>query len=177
METVIRRVAEPEVDADTAAELRELLRESFPDYPDRTYYKLPPHFRYLATVDGRLAGHLGGELRVVRVGDEAVRLFGIVDVCVRQDARSHGLATRLLAEITEYASTCGLDHLMLFADDDRLYTRAGWTHVDNRLSWVRIDEHATLGLATNETVRALMVKTIGSRRWPAGDVDLLGHLF
>ena len=42
---------------------------------------------------------------------------------------------------------------------------------------LKIDEHRTLGVATAEDTGALMVKQIGSRPWPDGVVDLLGHLF
>jgi hypothetical protein len=35
--------------------------------------------------------------------------------------------------------------IVLFADDDRLYARNGWTRVTNRCTWVRINNHVTLG--------------------------------
>jgi hypothetical protein len=41
----------------------------------------------------------------------------------------------------------------------------------------KINDHTTLGLATAEDTGALMVKKIGQRAWPDGEVDLLGHLF
>jgi hypothetical protein len=44
-------------------------------------------------------------------------------------------------------------------------------------SWLKINDHTTLGLATAEDTGALMVKRIGQHTWPAGTVDLLGHLF
>jgi hypothetical protein len=51
----------------------------------------------------------------------------------------------LLAEVTEYARTCGMDFVILFADDDRVYTRTGWIRAANRCAWLKIDEHRTLG--------------------------------
>lgn len=45
--TVIR-VAEAEIGADLSGRLQELLQACFPAYPSRSYFKLPPHFRYLA---------------------------------------------------------------------------------------------------------------------------------
>jgi GNAT superfamily N-acetyltransferase len=174
--TVIR-VAEAEIGADRDRQLRSLLQASFPEYPDRSYFKLPPHFRYLALTDsGDMAGQMGVELRVIRVGDAVVRTFGIVDLCVAASQRSHGLAGRLLADITGYARDCGMAFVILFADDDRLYTRHGWTRVTNRCSWLRINEHVTLGLAGPEDTGALMVKAIGAQAWPDGDIDLLGHV-
>jgi hypothetical protein len=67
--------------------------------------------------------------------------------------------------------------IVLFADDDRVYARNGWRRVANRCSWVKIDDHATLGLTWKADTGAMMVKATGGQAWPEGDVDLLGHLF
>jgi GNAT superfamily N-acetyltransferase len=175
--TVIR-VAEAEINADRGGQLQSLLQECFPGYPGRSYFKLPPHFRYLAmTSSGGVAGQMGVELRVIRVGDTVVRTFGVVDLCVADSQRSRGLAGRLLADVTGFARDCGMAFVILFADDDRLYVRNGWARVTNRCSWLRISDHVTLGLAGPADTGALMVKAIGAQDWPDGDVDLLGHLF
>ena len=173
----ITRVDELDVGTDLDAALRSLLRSCFADYPDRRYFKLPPRFRYLATVAGTLVGQLGVELRTIRAGDQVLRTLGVVDLCVRAESRTHGLAGRLLAEVTGFAHIHGIDFVVLFADDSRVYERHGWTHARNRLTWVKIHEHDTIGLATGELVEALMVKATGRLPWPDGDVDLLGHLF
>lgn len=175
--TVVR-VAEAEIGPNVSGLLRSLLQACFPGYPDRSYFKLPPHFRYLALTSGRdVVAQMGVELRVIRVGDHVVQTFGIVDLCVRQISRSRGLAALLLADVTEYARSCGMAFIVLFADDDRVYVRNGWRRVANRCSWVKIDDHATLGLARKEDTGAMMVKATGEQSWPDGDVDLLGHLF
>jgi predicted N-acetyltransferase YhbS len=175
--TVIR-IAEAEIGADLSRQLQTLLQECFPGYPGRSYFKLPPHFRYLAmTGSGGVAGQMGVEFRVVRVGDAVVRTFGIVDLCVRESQRSRGLAGSLLTEVTGLARSCEMAFIVLFADDDRLYARNGWFPVTNRCSWVRIDEHVTLGLARHADTGAMMVKALGEHVWPDGEVDLLGHLF
>jgi hypothetical protein len=175
--TVIR-VAEAEIGSDLSGRLRSLLQACFPGYPSRSYFKLPPHFRYLAmTGSGGVAAQMGVEFRVIRVGDMVVRTFGVVDLCVREGQRARGLAGRLLAEVTALAGSCGMAFIVLFADDDRLYARNGWARVTNRCSWVRIDDHVTLGLARRADPGAMMVKAVGGEAWPEGDVDLLGHLF
>jgi hypothetical protein len=96
---------------------------------------------------------------------------------VSTSERSRGLAGGLLADVTELARSCEIDFVILFADDDRLYSRNGWSRAGNPCSWVRIHDHATLGLATAQDTGALMVKAIGHQAWPDGDVDLLGHVF
>ena len=174
----VTRIAEPEIGPDLSRQLQSLLQACFPDYPNRSYFKLPPHFRYIATTgNGDIAAQLGVEFRVIRVGDTVLRTFGVVDLCVAEGQRSRGLAGMLLAEVTALARSCGMGFVVLFADDDRLYTRNGWARVTNRCSWVRINDHVTLGLAGPEDTGVMMVKAMGEQPWPEGDVDLLGHLF
>jgi GNAT superfamily N-acetyltransferase len=173
----ISRVAEAEIPADLLHQAQALLQTCFPGYPSRAYFKLPPHFRYLAVAGGELVGQVGVELRVIRVGSNVLRTFGVVDLCVRGSERSRGLAGKLLAEVTQLACTCQMDFVILFADDDRLYTRNGWTRAANLCSWLKINDHTTVGLATAEDTGALMVKKTGHHTWPEGEVDLLGHLF
>ena len=116
--TVVR-VAEAEIGPDLRQQLRALLQASFEGYPGRSYFKLPPHFRYLAITGDALAGQMGVELRVIRIGPHVLRTFGISDLCVRTGERSRGLAGRLLAEVTGLARACGMDFVILFADDGR----------------------------------------------------------
>jgi hypothetical protein len=175
--TVIR-LPEAEIGADLGRQLQRLLQACFPGYPSRSYFKLPPHFRYVALrSDGVIAGQMGVEFRIIRVGDDVMRTFGVVDLCVDGSERSRGLASMLLAEVTEFARACEMAFIILFADDDRLYARNGWARVRNRCSWVKIDHHTTLGLARQADPGVMMVKAVDHCAWPQGDVDLLGHLF
>jgi len=171
------RVAEAEISGDLQQQLQGLLQACFPGYPGRSYFKLPPHFRYVAMTSGAPVAQMGVELRVIRVGSSVIRTFGVVDLCVTPGERSRGLAGRLLAEVTELARACAVGFVILFADDDRLYTRNGWARAADPCSWVKIHDHTTLGLATRVQTNALMVKAIGRNGWPEGEVDLLGHLF
>src|SRR5262245_1705022 len=99
---VIRRVWEPEVDCALEAQLQSLLQRSSSGYPARSYFKLPPHFRYVATIGGKVVAQMGVELRVCRVGDEVVRTLGVVDLCVDEGERSQGLASLLLRKLVEF---------------------------------------------------------------------------
>jgi hypothetical protein len=173
----VLRVPEAEIGDALSNRLESLLQSSFPGYPDRDYYKLPPHFRFIAIMGGDVVAQMGVELRVVRAGQSTLRTFGVVDVCVKPSMRSRRLATRLLSEVSEYAGACAMDFILLFADDDRLYVRNGWHRATNPCSWVMINEHRTLGLAHGEDTNALMVKSVQGKVWPDGEVDLLGHLF
>jgi GNAT superfamily N-acetyltransferase len=170
---VIVEVAELEVDASLARALTGLLRACFADYPERSYFKLPPAHRLLAYDGGEVVGHLGCGVRVVRVGAEVFRTVAIEDVCVHPSARGRGVATSLLTAVTAARA----DFAILFADDDRVYARNGWVRASNPVTWLKVHEHRTLGLTERTDTGALMVKPLGERPWPTGDVDLLGHLF
>ncbi|MCO8271607.1 GNAT family N-acetyltransferase [Actinoplanes sp. TRM 88003] len=124
-----------------------------------------------------MLAQLGVELRVIRVGDRILRTFGVVDLCVRADSRGQKLASRLLDEVTSYAAACGLDFVILFADEDALYRRHGFARVDNPLSWVKINDHRTIGLARSVTPHEMMVRPVSGATWPTGEIDLLGHVF
>jgi hypothetical protein len=70
--TVVR-VAEAEIGADLSGRLQSLLQECFPGYPSRSYFKLPPHFRYLAmTVSGDVVAQMSVEYRIIRVRSRLV---------------------------------------------------------------------------------------------------------
>ena len=67
----IDRVEEFAIESPVFALVSDLLQGAFPGYPqDRPYFKLHPHFRYLAWDDETLAGHMGVDHRVIRVGTE-----------------------------------------------------------------------------------------------------------
>jgi N-acetylglutamate synthase-like GNAT family acetyltransferase len=174
----VARIAEQDIAPSLGRELEVLLQSCFPGYPARSYFKLPPHVRYVVRRDGAVVAQVGVELRMIRVGSDILRCVGVVDLCVSQPERSRGIATRLLTELTADAEERDIDFLLLFADDPRLYDRHGFVSVDNRCSWLKIDEHTTRGLAVNESLDgAMLVRSVAGRSWPAGDVDLLGHLF
>lgn len=62
-----------------------------------------------------LGGQTGVELRVIGVGPHVMRTFGISDLCVRASERSHGLAGRMLAEVTGLATAQDTNALMVKA--------------------------------------------------------------
>lgn len=176
MTTEVKRLSEAEIDPHLHLSLQGLLGACFDGYPQRSYFKIPPHFRYVVTEGPTVLAHLGVELRVIRVGERILRTFGVVDVCVREDRRGQGSAGRLLEEVARYASACAMDFVVLFADRDDLYTRHGFTRVDNPLTWVKINDHHTIGLAQSVTPHEMMVRPVTGAVWPPGEIDLLGHV-
>ncbi|MBE9193275.1 GNAT family N-acetyltransferase [Gloeocapsopsis crepidinum LEGE 06123] len=158
--------------------INRLLVESFSDYPlERSYYKLLPQFRYLVWVGEDLIAHMGIEHRVITIAGIPARIFGLIDLCVASSYQSQKIATSLLQQIEELGTTSGIDFLMLFADDPRLYTKNGYHRVANLCRWMMVDEHQTLGVGEESMSDCMMVKQIGIQTWQDGTVDLLGYLF
>jgi GNAT superfamily N-acetyltransferase len=177
-ETSFRRVYEWEIDAVLAEQSQTLLGACFPGYPPRRYFKLPPEVRYLAFRGDELVAQVGVTHRVIRVGDLIAKTIGVVDLCVSDAHRSRGVATALLEEITAYGRGCRVDFVLLFADRHDVYLRSGWARVGNRCSWLKIDEHRSLGMADAVSLAdSMMIKPLGELAWPSGDVDMLGHVF
>ena len=66
---------------------------------------------------GELAAQMGVELRVIRVGSNVLPTFGVSDVCVRKSERSHGLGGSAAGGGDGLARSCGMQFVILFADD------------------------------------------------------------
>jgi GNAT superfamily N-acetyltransferase len=167
---------EHEIDSSTHERIRELLGACFPEYPSRTYYKQLPHLRCLAWAHGALIAQMGIDHRMIKNGDTPLRIFGIIDLCVATSTRSRGIASHLLVEIEAAARSSGVDAILLFADDPRVYLVNGYQKVANHVKWLMINDHETLGIA-EKPVGEMMVKMLAKESWGEGVVDLLGYLF
>ncbi len=173
----IELIEEFSLDASQRESIGQLLAESFTDFPQsRTYSKQSPHWRLLATEGDRLLGHLGLDHRMIGTTTGPARLLGIIDVCVDPSVRGRGIASRLLTRVDELAAEHGIEFLMLFTTDERLYERHGYRRRSNPLRWMKVHEHRTIGIG-EEPLEELMVKDVGERPWPEGLVDLLGYQF
>ncbi|WP_079408289.1 GNAT family N-acetyltransferase [Streptomyces sp. 3211] len=167
---------EHEIDSTTHEQLHELLKSCFPEYPARTYYKQLPHFRCLAWERDTLVAQVGIDHRMIKNGDTPLRVFGIIDLCVAVSARSRGVASNLLVEIETAARSSGVDAILLFADDPRVYLANGYQKVSNTTRWLMVNDHETLGV-TERPLGEMMVKILSDKEWSGGVVDLLGYLF
>lgn len=173
----------------TRVAIRQLLATCFPEaafVQIRTYLKQLPPRRLLAWDDAacasasedgaELIGQLGLEHRVVRVGDEVFPIFGAIEVCVAPHRRRQGVAGAMLDYIDDLARTCGVEFIVLFTDDGRLYRRHGYANRSNLIRWLMIHEHRIIGI-DEQPLAELMVKPLGDRAWPDGLFDMLGYQF
>ncbi|MHC4450515.1 MAG: GNAT family N-acetyltransferase [Planctomycetota bacterium] len=162
-----------------AEEIRLLLAASFPDCEftqHRNYFKQLPPRRLLAFDGDKLIGHVGLEHRVVATATGPATILGVVDLCVDPATRREGVGTAMLRSVEQLGVEAGIEFLMLFATDSRLYERQQFQRAVNPLRWMKIHEHKTLGIG-EEPLEELMIKPIGERSWPDGLVDLLGYQF
>jgi GNAT superfamily N-acetyltransferase len=160
--------------------LRVLLHSCFPDYfIDREYTKQIPKFRYLVWDEHKLIAQMGIEDRAINIDGEIARIFGAIDLCVSEGYRSNNIATNLLRMLEDLGRKNGIEFIILFADDHRLYERHGYKRVNNICRWLAIDDENFRSFYIFE--RALsdcfMMKNLSSKPWKDGVVDLIGYLF
>ena len=155
-----------------------LRAEAFPGYgADRAYFKQLPHHRLLAYEGDQLVGQTGIDYRVVSVGGRPTRTFGLIDLCVAQAMRGKGIGTALLEAVSRLGQANDVPFVLLITDVPHFYARSGYVFVKTDCTWLRIDEHQSLGQTTAYLDDEVMVKSIGGEQWPAGPIDFLGYLF
>ena len=158
--------------------LRALLAACFPDFFEtRTYHKQRPHHRLLAWDEDALVGHVALEHRAIRLSDQPATIGGVVDLCVAPSHRGRGLGATLLTALEDRCRAAPCDFVVLFADDPRLYARAGYTRATNHCTYWAIDEHRSLGLREHPLDDCMWIKPLHQRPWTDGPVDLLGTVF
>ncbi|WP_214483064.1 GNAT family N-acetyltransferase [Bacillus sp. SM2101] len=177
----IEKVFEYDINDELRAKLQQLLLECFPgDYPqDRIYFKQLPHFRFIAfDYNNKPVGQVGLDYRVMNLNGKRIRILGIIDLCVSNNFRLQGLGSSLLSEIDNFCEGRSIDFILLFADNKKLYLKAGFKSVKCKCKWLQIndEDQTTYGIG-HERIHELMVKKVGTEQWKDGDIDLLGYLY
>ena len=89
---------------------------------------------------------MGLEHRMVGTQSGPASIFGVIDFCVEPAHRGRGIAPDVLERLSSLGRASGIEFLMLFAHDARLYERSGFSRRENPLRWCKINEHETLGI-------------------------------
>lgn len=167
-----------EISKEKREALRVLLNSCFPDdFIQREYFKQIPKFRYLVWDEERLVAQIGVEDRAINVDGDIARIFGVIDLCVEDCYRSNKIATNLLRMLEELGRKNGIDFIILFADDHRLYKENDYEIVRNVCRWLVIDELRSFEIFEKCLSDCFMVKPLSQKLWKNGTVDLLGYLF
>lgn len=160
--------------------LRVLLHSCFRDYfLEREYNKQIPKFRYLVWDEQKLIAQMGIEDRAINIDGDIARIFGVIDLCVADGYRSNNIATNLLRMLEDLGRKNGIEFIILFADDHRLYKRNGYKLVENICRWLAIDDEKfkSLDIFERPLIDCFMVKSLSQKPWKDGVVDLIGYLF
>lgn len=154
-----------------------LRNQSFPDHQvERSYFKQLPHMRALQYEENQLIGYLGLDYRVIKVGDMAYKVLGVIDFCVAEQHRRQNIGSSMLSEVSSFAENRDVDFIMLISDLKEFYSSRGYININGTHSWLRLHEHTNYGVAV-EHIDEFYVKPISGKRWAEGDVDWLGYMY
>ncbi|KZK99124.1 GNAT family N-acetyltransferase [Pseudovibrio sp. Ad26] len=170
---------EDEIDRQREAGITTLLDKCFPEvFEGRTFFKQLPHFRLIVEERDEIIGQVGVDHRVIKVGEQRLKIYGLIDLCVTEARRKQSLASMLLHTAECMAKRAEVDFIVLMADDDALYQKHGFLHVSPALTkWLAIEDLASVMLLERDLSDCFMVKPIGDTQRPEGQIDMLGYLF
>ena len=171
-----------EIDKKTNAQIKYLLQSCFPEaeYRQRTYYKQLSHYRILATENEQLVGQLGIDYRVMNLNGEAVKVLGVIDLCVSPSLQNKGIGTKLMQKFEAVAKrhSDNIDFLFLVTDSAVFYERLGFRKTKLTITWLKIDQHNNYGQGTEMIDDAFfMIKAVSDKVWKDGDLDMLGYMY
>ncbi len=127
--------------------------------------------------EGSLTGHLGVDHRVIRVGDTTLSIFGVIDLFVSGQHQGNGIASSMLARVTEIAEQNRVDFLLLYAIDERLYIKNGFRVISPYLKSLWICDFENHGVGIERLDNLIYIKSASDKAWPDGTVDIMGYLF
>ena len=119
---------------------------------------------------------MGLDYRVVSVGGNAFKVLGIIDFCVAPVHRGRGLGSSMLVYLEGYAKSKMVDFIILISESGSIYLKNGYQNIETEHSWLRLHEHQSHGVASEE-IAEFYVKSINKSVWPSGKVDWLGYMF
>ncbi|NRA51472.1 MAG: GNAT family N-acetyltransferase [Phaeodactylibacter sp.] len=156
--------------------IQRLLKDAFPGYPDRTFYRQLPDFRYLGYHEDKLMAHMAVEHRLLHNAGDLHQVFGIMDLCVDPMFQRRRIGSYLLEQISTLGQANGIDFLVLIAGQHQLYLDNGFQLVSNPCIWMMISGNQSLGLTRRSVNHSLMVKPLSGKQWQEGLVDFLGPI-
>lgn len=173
----IERIEELELTTNDRQQVAALLKECFGVYPEgKSFYKQLPGFRILARDAGILIGHLAAEYRMINVGGSAIAIFGVADLCVTPSRQQERIATQMLAKLEALAIKTQVEFIILTGSEPNVYEAMDFERISRECRWLLINNLQTLGVI-RRFVDNIMVKPIGQKKLPAGEIDFLGHIF
>ncbi len=176
--TKIEQIFEINIQPAVHNQISQLLAKCFSGYPkDQSYFKQLPHFRLLVKNESELIGHVAVDHRLINVGTNTFRIFGLADLCVDEAFQSKNVASQMLQRLDKLAQESGIDFIVLFTNQQTFYKKNGFSIVDNVCRWVFINDHHTLGVSQRKLGKSILIKSFSNKKWEDGMLDLMGHIF
>ena len=170
-------ISEIDLDQKTEKQIEILRNKCFPEFSfSRSYFKQLPHLRCLKFCKRQLVGYMGLDYRVIAVNNQPFKILGIIDLCVDEQKRGQGIASKMLQELTQFAISKEVDFIILISDSLEFYQRNGFQKKQAFCSWLRIDDFKNYGVAF-EHIDELLIKPVSDKNWPEGHIDWLGYMF
>ena len=180
----IEYVCEPSVDAELDWQLRVLLALCFtpPQFSARRFhYEMPLHRWFIRdpfvlaeqfprgeSPQRRIIAHLAVHDKTLGCTAGDIRIGGVAEVCVHPDFRGQKLVSRLLEPAHAWMREAGMPFGMLLGNP-KVYGSNGYKAVQNPL---RFYDVAAKAWVTRTAADCALVKPLGTRVWPAGEIDL-----
>ena len=129
---------------------------------------------YLEGEDDTISAHAGIVDRIIRVGEETIRVAGVQNVFVLPEWRGRGLCDRVMEVVAEHCLSAGFDCGLLFCVPKlvKVYRRTGWRRL-GAVGIIRIDEKGMEVPLPGPN--AAMALPLNRPAFPAGTIQLRGN--
>jgi len=140
----------------------------------RGWHGSMPAWNVIMEDAGKVVAHVGIIDRVIRAGNQKLRVAGIQNVFVLPEYRGHGLSDRIMDACMLEAARLDFDTGLLYCVPalEKVYARCGWKLLPKELI-IRIDEHG--GEVALPDKNIAMFHPLKVLKFPAGTVHLQGN--
>ncbi|MFQ1700467.1 GNAT family N-acetyltransferase [Loktanella agnita] len=171
----IERIDEMRLCPADEGQIANLLGAAFDsDFGGRSFCQQRPHLRLVTRQDDRIVGHMGIDLRDIRMGDTAVTVAGLGDVATDAACRGQGIASALLRAAIAEVKQSPAQFFILFGDAP-LYAGNGFQAMTNTIRFISLLHNRTHAIYEQPS-DGLMVLPLDNLAWdPDALIDLVGH--
>lgn len=177
-------INEFEISEKISVGISHLLASAFPyaDYKGRSFFKQMPQYRLiLFNEESEVIGQLAVDYRAMNLGNELIKVWGIVDFAIEIKHQKKGYGTMMMHEFIRLAeeNSQNIDFLYLVTDLPEFYKKFGFEQASlEKIKWLKIHDLRTLGLGYEKVDDCLqMYKPISGKAWTGDELDMLGYWY
>ena len=172
-------VKEADVSSGLDRRIKETLCRCFPKEAatfsmSRGWHGSMPAWSVVAEVGGQVIAHVGIVDRVIRAGQQPLRVAGVQNVCVLPECRGQGISAEIMAAAMDEAERMAFDAGLLYCLPvlERLYKGCGWLQLP-KVKIVRIDESGAEKAIPSKNIA--MFFPLRTQAFPPGVIHLQGN--